>query len=124
MEPDRDTGRIHEWAEHFQPHPDSPVRRILSGSAEQVVVAWQVEPGQRIEAHRHPAGQDTWIVLEGEGLYRSDAEGTRIPVRAGQVVVAPAGAVHGLENTGTVPFKFLSIVAPSEAGFELLGDPA
>jgi quercetin dioxygenase-like cupin family protein len=120
MDQSRDTGRFHAWADHFQAHPTAPVRRILSGSVEQAVVAWQVEPGQRIEAHRHPAGQDTWIVLEGEGLYQSDAEGTRTPVRAGQVVIAPPGAVHGLENTGTVPFKFLSVVSPAEAGFEPL----
>lgn len=120
MEAHHGNGRIHAWAEHFQLHPVAPVRRILSGSAEQVVVAWQVEPGQRIEAHRHPSGQDTWIVLEGEGLYQSDAEGTRTPVRAGQVVIAPPGAVHGLENTGTGPFKFLSVVSPAEAGFEPL----
>lgn len=110
-------GRIVEWVDHFQPHAEAPVRRILSESVEQVVVAWQVEPGQRLQAHRHPAGQDTWIVLEGEGLYQSDEEGTRTQVRAGQVVIAPPGAVHGLENTGDVPFKFLSVVSPAEAGY-------
>lgn len=120
MEAQHGNGRIHAWEEHFRAHPLAPVRRILSGSVEQVVVAWHVEPGQRIEAHRHPAGQDTWIVLEGEGLYQSDAEGTRTPVRAGQVVIAPPGAVHGLENNGNVPFKFLSVVSPAEAGFEPL----
>lgn len=120
MEPTQANDRIHAWADHFQPHPVAPVRRILSESAEQVVVAWQVQPGQRIEAHRHPGGQDTWIVLEGEGLYQSDAEGTRTPVGEGQVVIAPPGAVHGLENTGGVPFKFLSVVSPADAGFEPL----
>lgn len=109
--------RIKPWAEHFGPHPEAPVRRILSESVEQVVVAWQIEPGQRLQAHRHPAGQDTWIVLEGEGLYQSDEAGTRTQVRAGQVVIAPPGAVHGLENTGDVPFKFLSVVSPAEAGY-------
>lgn len=123
MEPDPGNERIQAWAEHFRPDPVAPVRRILSGSPEQVVVAWQVEPGQRIEAHRHPAGQDTWIVLEGEGLYQSDAQGTRTPVRAGHVVIAPPGAVHGLENTGPGPFKFLSVVSPAEAGFEPLAAP-
>lgn len=123
MEVPERSGRIHDWADHFESRPGTPVRQILSASAEQVVVAWQVEPGQRIEAHRHPRGQDTWIVLEGEGLYLPDAEGSRVPVRAGQVVVAPAGAVHGLENTGAVPFKFLSVVAPADAGFETLELP-
>ncbi len=32
-------------------------------------------------------------------------------------VVATVGAVHGLQNMGSEPLSFISIVAPAEAGY-------
>jgi mannose-6-phosphate isomerase-like protein (cupin superfamily) len=59
-------------------------------------------------------------VLEGEGVYQVDEAGNTVPITAGDVVVAHAGSVHGVLNTGLQPLSFISVVCPAEAGFVLL----
>ena len=81
-------------------------------------MAWCVLPGQRIAAHVHPHGQDTWNILSGQGEYLLESSGTSQSVRAGQVVVAPIGCVHGVLNTGTEPLRIISVVSPAEAGYQ------
>lgn len=100
--------------------PTTSFGRLLAESSDAAVVCWQVEPGQRIELHRHPSGQDTWIVLSGQGEYFVDTAGSSIPLRPGVVAVAPTGAVHGALNTGELPLRFVSVVSPALSGFEPL----
>lgn len=104
----------------FEAGATEPPRVVIAQSAQSVVVCWHVEPGQSIGRHVHPSGQDTWIVIEGEGEYFADAGGAALPLRPGVVAIAPAGAIHGARNTGSRPLRFISVVAPQEAGFEPL----
>ncbi|MCP9931464.1 cupin domain-containing protein [Cyanobium sp. AMD-g] len=104
----------------MQPSDDEPIRSVITETAEAVVVAWYVKPGQRIAAHVHPAGQDTWTILSGRGDYQMEASGASLAISAGDVVVAPKGCVHGVSNSGEEPLTFISVVAPAEAGYELL----
>lgn len=39
---------------------------------------------------------------------------------AGDVVVARTGNVHGVLNTGDEPLRFISVVSPGSAGYELV----
>ena len=113
-----DTNRIFKSAQFFQPTNDGePVRSIVTESKDAVVVAWFLQPGQSIAPHVHPHGQDTWTILTGMGEYTIDAAGTTQAIEAGDVVVATVGLVHGLQNTGSEPLSFISIVAPAEAGY-------
>jgi quercetin dioxygenase-like cupin family protein len=91
----------------------------LQSLIEAVVVAWHVNPGQQIAAHLHPHGQDTWIILSGEGEYVLEATGATHAIRAGDVVLAHTASVHGVNNTGTEPLRFISVVSPAQAGYEL-----
>ena len=110
--------RIFKSAQFFQPTDEGePIRSVITESQEAVVVAWFLQPGQSIAPHVHPYGQDTWTILAGTGKYIIDAAGTTQTIEAGTVVVATVGAVHGLQNTGTEPLSFISIVAPAEAGY-------
>jgi len=84
------------------------------------IVAWTVKPGQCISPHLHPSGQDTWTILAGEGDYQIDAAGQTVRIAAGDVVVAPVGAVHGVLNTGAQALVFVSVVSPALSGFEPL----
>ena len=68
----------------------------------------------------HPRGQDTWTILAGEGDYQIDAAGQTVRIAAGDVVVAPVGAVHGVLNTGAQALVFVSVVSPALSGFEPL----
>lgn len=112
--------RIFPSAEFMQPSDGDPIRSVVVETPDSVVVAWHVKPGQRIAAHVHPAGQDTWTILSGQGEYQVEASGTSRPIKAGDVAVAYTGAVHGVYNNGTEPLRFISVVSPASAGYELL----
>ncbi len=111
--------RIFPSVDHLQPAQGEPVRSVVTETPEAVIVAWHVAPGQRIAAHVHPRGQDTWTVLSGAGLYQIDAAGGTRPITAGDIAVAPVGAVHGVYNPHAEPLVFVSVVAPGDAGYEL-----
>ena len=109
--------RVYKSSEHMQPSDGDPVRSVVLESEHSVIVAWHVEPGQSIAAHTHPAGQDTWTILSGEGQYQVDAMGNTVAVVPGDVVVARTGQVHGVLCTSLEPLRFISVVAPWEAGY-------
>lgn len=114
------TRRIFHSAEHFQPADGEPVRAVVTESPDAVIVAWHVRPGQTVAAHVHPQGQDSWTILSGQGQYRTDAEGHTESIRAGDVIVAPRGEMHGVFNNGDEPLVFISVVSPADAGYEPL----
>lgn len=104
------------------PSETEPIRAVVVESSQAVVVAWLVLPGQRIAAHVHPAGQDTWTILAGRGQYQTDADGGSRPIAAGDVAVAYTGCVHGVYNDGPEPLRFISVVSPANAGYEPLAE--
>lgn len=112
--------RVFRSADFLQPADGEPLRSVITESPEAAVVAWTVKPGQRISAHVHPHGQDTWTVLSGQGDYQLDAAGGTRPLVAGDVAVAPRGCVHGVLNTGSEPLVFVSVVCPAASGYELV----
>ncbi|NJR38358.1 MAG: cupin domain-containing protein [Leptolyngbyaceae cyanobacterium CSU_1_4] len=104
----------------FQPTDGEPIRSVITESKDAVVVAWYIQPGQKISPHIHPNGQDTWTVLAGKGEYYLDQEGTTNLICAGDVVIAPVECVHGVFNTGDEPLIFISVVSPADAGYQLV----
>lgn len=112
--------RVFPIDRHLQPISGEPIRSIVTETLHASIVAWHVEAGQRIAPHVHPCGQDSWTVISGRGDYQVDAEGRTVPISAGDIVVAPMGAVHGVINSGQEPLVFVSVVTPAEAGFEPL----
>lgn len=104
----------------LQPADGEPIRSVITESADAVVVAWYVKPGQCISSHVHPQGQDTWTILSGCGEYRVDAQGACVTVGKGDVLVAHRSEVHGVLNTGQEPLVFVSVVSPAASGFEPL----
>jgi quercetin dioxygenase-like cupin family protein len=112
--------RIFNSSDFFQPTDGEPIRSVVTESKHAVVVAWYIKPGQEIPAHIHPNGQDTWTVLSGKGEYYLDKAGARKPITAGDVVIAHIGCVHGVFNSSDEPLAFISVVSPSDAGYELV----
>lgn len=104
----------------MQPAQGEPIRSVVVQTADAVVVAWHVKPRQRIAAHVHPQGQDTWTILAGTGQYQVDGEGATQVLVPGDVAVAYAGCVHGVFNHGHDPLVFISVVCPADAGHELV----
>lgn len=112
--------RLFKVAEFLQPADGEPIRSVITESADAAVVAWYVKPGQRISAHVHPDGQDTWTILSGCGEYRVSAQGESIPIAKGDVLIAHRREAHGVLNTGQEPLVFVSVVSPAASGFEPL----
>jgi quercetin dioxygenase-like cupin family protein len=111
-------GRLFKVSEFLQPADGEPIRSVITESADAAVVAWYVKPGQRISAHVHPNGQDTWTILSGCGAYHVSANGETIAITKGDVLVAHRQEVHGVLNTGQEPLVFVSVVSPASSGFE------
>jgi quercetin dioxygenase-like cupin family protein len=110
--------RLFKVAEFLRPADGEPVRSVITESADAAVIAWHVRPGQRISAHVHPEGQDTWTILSGGGEYAVNTRGESIAIAKGDVLVAHRGEVHGVLNTGREPLVFVSVVSPAASGFE------
>lgn len=83
-----------------------------------IIFVWGVKPGQEVEPHIHPRGQDTWIMIQGEITYYL-GNGQIKKIREGQIDVAPKNEVHGCVNEGKENAIFISIYSPKDIGFEL-----
>jgi quercetin dioxygenase-like cupin family protein len=69
------------------------------------------EPGQFHALHTHSGTDKVYHVLEGEGVFLlSDRE---LPMRQGDLLVAPDGVPHGVRNTGQSRLLVLAVLAPA-----------
>ena len=71
------------------------------------------EPGQQHALHAHVGQDKVYQVLEGEGLFL--LESRELPMRPGDLLVAPEGVPHGVRNTGASRLLVLAILAPAPA---------
>jgi quercetin dioxygenase-like cupin family protein len=86
-------------------------KTTLFESANMLVGLNGFEPGQEHALHAH-AGQDkAYIVTRGAGLFL--LEGREVPMSVGDLLVAPAGAPHGIRNTGAERLLVLAVLAPA-----------
>ena len=69
------------------------------------------EPGQAHELHAHAGMDKLYQVLEGEGTFL--LEGRDLPMRAGDLLVAPDGVPHGIRNTSGARLLVLAVLAPA-----------
>ncbi len=69
------------------------------------------EPGQSHPLHAHVGMDKVYSVVEGEGLFL--LKGQELPMRAGDLLVAPEGVPHGVRNSGTTRLLVLAILAPA-----------
>ena len=62
----------------------------------------ETPPGQGPELHKHPY-EEVFVVQEGELTFT--VGDTTVEATGGQIVVAPAGALHKFVNSGTGPAR-------------------
>jgi mannose-6-phosphate isomerase-like protein (cupin superfamily) len=67
------------------------------------------EPGQEHRLHAHAGLDKVYSVVEGEGLFLLDDR--ELPIRAGDLMVAPDGVPHGVRNTGSTRLLVVAILA-------------
>ena len=80
------------------------------------IAVWGVRPGQVVEAHVHPDGQDTWFMQRGTLTYYL-GNGQSQTLSAGQFAIADQGQVHGAINEGTEDAIFVSIYSAPDIGY-------
>ncbi|MEE8519408.1 MAG: cupin domain-containing protein [Dehalococcoidia bacterium] len=80
------------------------------------LVVWNLEPGQENDLHTHAESAHVQLVLEGTGEYLR-GDDPPVPINAGQCVVVPRGAVHGIRNTGSGRLSYLAVTTLREGGY-------
>ncbi len=96
-------------------NPGVVSRQLLNpenSSSEKVTITEvHVEAGAVQPRHTHEHSEQIWYALDGHGtlLLADDREAD---FRAGDVVRFAAKDVHGLKNTGTAEFVYVSVTAP------------
>ncbi|HEX6384962.1 MAG TPA: cupin domain-containing protein [Anaerolineae bacterium] len=70
-----------------------------------------LEPGQVQKPHAHAEQDKFYYVVAGNGRFWLGEE--RITATAGEVVWAPAGLIHGVENEGESRLTLLVGIAPA-----------
>lgn len=72
--------------------------------------AYFLEPRQLLKFHRHPASDELFYLVEGQGQFT--VGGNQVMVDSGSVIYGPAGTNHGIVNSGKNNIILLSVQAP------------
>ena len=91
---------VPDWHDVVTWSAPGPSPALLVDEEDLRVLVAGLEPGGRIPPHPGPRG--VYHALEGEGRYTLDGE--VLDFRAGAIVVAPAGAVRGIEAVTRLAF--------------------
>ena len=67
-----------------------------------------LEPGSSLGGHEHKGDVEAYYILAGEGTY--DDNGTKVQVKAGDVLFTNNGESHSIENTGSVNLEFIALI--------------
>jgi len=98
-------------AEHAEWRAERMGKSTLFQSPRLLVGLNAFEPGQFHALHAHAGMDKVYQVVEGEGMLLLD--GRELPIRAGDMVVAPDGVPHGIRNTSAARLIVLVILAPA-----------
>jgi quercetin dioxygenase-like cupin family protein len=96
-----------EWSVGDDPDACGRIAMVTSAEtgADSMTIVLEVDPGKRIPLHTHSA-EETITVLNGSAIATAgEAQG---PVSVGSVIVVPAFAKHGFENTGAETLRLLA----------------
>jgi quercetin dioxygenase-like cupin family protein len=96
--------------DHAQFQPAKMGKSTLFESPRLLVGLNAFEPGQSHALHAHHGMDKVYHVVSGEGRFL--LEGRELPMRAGDLLVAPDGVPHGVHNTGADRLIVLAILAP------------
>jgi mannose-6-phosphate isomerase-like protein (cupin superfamily) len=96
---------VAEW------RPDKMGKQTLFESSRLLVGLNTFEPGQSHALHAHHGMDKMYYVVSGQRVFLlADRE---LPMRAGDLLVAPDGVPHGVGNTGSERLLVLAVLAPA-----------
>ena len=96
-------------ADHAVYEPARMGKSTIFQSARLLVGLNAFEPGQEHRLHAHAGLDKVYSVVEGEGVFL--LQDRELPMRAGDLLVAPDGVPHGVRNTGPSRLLVLAILA-------------
>jgi len=98
--------------DHAAFRPDRMGKSTIFSSPRMLVGVNAFEPGQAHALHAHHGMDKLYYVLDGEGVFLLD--GVELPMRSGDLLVAPDGVPHGVRNPGPARLSVLAVLAPDE----------
>jgi mannose-6-phosphate isomerase-like protein (cupin superfamily) len=87
-------------------------RQVLFTTERSQLVLMAIRAGEEIGEETHDDVDQVLAFVEGEG--EAVLAGARRPVRAGSVVVVPAGTRHNFITKGDAPLKLYTVYTPPE----------
>jgi uncharacterized cupin superfamily protein len=88
-----------------------PIGEMIGAGGLGCMVTIVASGGKAFPFHAHHNTNELFVILEGTGEYRYGDE--RYPIRAGDVLAAPAGKgaalAHQILNTGATELKYLGV---------------
>lgn len=97
-------------SEHADWRADAMGKSTLFQSSRLLVGLNAFEPGQSHALHAHAGMDKVYLVIEGSGLFL--LEDAALPMRAGDLLVAPDGVPHGVENNSQTRLLVMALLAP------------
>ncbi|MFN3844877.1 MAG: cupin domain-containing protein [Paracoccaceae bacterium] len=85
-------------------------RQVLYTGAHLQLVVMALDPGQSIGTETHATHDQFFRIEKGNGAALID--GVTHQVKDGDCIIAPAGAVHNLTNTGDKPLLLYTVYGP------------
>jgi quercetin dioxygenase-like cupin family protein len=82
-----------------------------SASARVTITKVVLDPGAVNPRHQHASSEQIWVALSGTGILLL-ANNETVPFSAGDIARFEEGDIHGFQNTGAVPFEYLSVTSP------------
>lgn len=96
--------------EHAQTRDEKPFKHTFFQSERLLTGLNTLAPGQVQALHEHAEQDKFYLVLAGRGHFTVGEESQECG--AGELILAPASIVHGVENRSDAPLTFLTVIAP------------
>ncbi|GAB4471670.1 MAG: hypothetical protein Kow00124_08970 [Anaerolineae bacterium] len=96
--------------EHVGSREDKHYKATLFQGSHLMVGVNCLEPGQVQPVHDHSGADKAYCVIEGIGVFMVGDE--TFEGHPGDVIWAPAGVPHGVENRGAARLTLLVMIAP------------
>ncbi len=97
--------------DHSEFRPDKFFKTTLFQGQAMMVGLNCLEPGQIQKAHQHTDQDKFYLVLQGIGRFHLGSD--HVEGSAGEIIWAPAGLEHGVENNGNKQLTLLVGIAPA-----------
>ena len=96
--------------DHAKFQADKMAKIALATTRRAQLDLYCLEPGQSQRTHTHADQDKIYLVLEGRGRFSLD--GADATLEAGEAIVAPAGAAHGVVNDSAGRLLLVVVVMP------------